>query len=41
MGKPGYWTSMLPIVGAAIDVLSWHAYPGYGLSKLAAVGGMR
>ena len=31
MGVPGYWTAMLPIAGAAIDVLSWHAYPGYGL----------
>lgn len=31
MGKPGYWTAMLPSVGSAIDVLSWHAYPGYGL----------
>ena len=33
MGKPGYWTAMLPLVGDALDVLSWHAYPGYGLSE--------
>ena len=33
---PGYWKSILPVIGTAIHAATWHNYYGYGLDPLLA-----